>query len=126
MKKLKSGDHPLRPQVSFHRGKQYLRLFKTFAYYCRRGGFGFLPFLTVLANTHSPTVSRCWVAAGALTHLEADATTGAARGPGSPGSPRSISMLIHKVTSVSFAIRQTDKSKISFSHLFGLGTVLLT
>lgn len=45
------------------------------------------PLLTVLAHTHSSSVARRRVAAGALADLEADAAGGAARGPGSPGCP---------------------------------------
>lgn len=49
-----------------------------------------VPLLAVLAHTHSSSVPRSRVAAGALADLEADAAAGAARGPGSPGGPRSV------------------------------------
>lgn len=49
-----------------------------------------IPLLTVLAHTHSSSVARSRVAAGALADLEADAAAGAAGGPGSPGGPRSV------------------------------------
>lgn len=50
---------------------------------CEKG----IPLLAVLAHTHSSSVARRRVAAGALTDLEADAASGAAGGPGSPGCP---------------------------------------
>lgn len=59
-----------------------------------------IPFLTVLAHTHSSAVARGRVAAGALADLEANAAAGAAGRPGSPGSPRSISMETHRATSI--------------------------
>lgn len=52
--------------------------------------WGVLPLLAVLAHAHSSTVARGRVAAGALADLEADATAGAAGGPGCPRSPGSI------------------------------------
>lgn len=58
------------------------------------------PLLAVLAHAHSPAVAWGRVAAGALTHLKANATGGAAGRPGSPGSPRSISMVTDKAMSV--------------------------
>jgi len=60
-----------------------------------------IPLLTVLAHTHSSSVARGRVAAGALTDLEADATAGAAGRPGGPRSPRAVSMETHRATSVS-------------------------
>ena len=49
-----------------------------------------LPFLPVLAHAHAPSVPGRGVAAGALPHLEADATGGAAGRPRGPGSPASV------------------------------------
>lgn len=59
-----------------------------------------IPLFAVLAHTHSSSVARGWVAAGALTDLEADAAAGAARRPGSPGSPCSVSMEMQSAKSV--------------------------
>lgn len=47
-------------------------------------------FLPVLAHANTPSMPGRRVAAGALPHLEADATSGAAGRPGGPGSPASI------------------------------------
>lgn len=49
-----------------------------------------VPLLAVLAHTHSSSVARRRVAAGALADLEADAAGGAAGGPGSPWRPGSV------------------------------------
>lgn len=51
-----------------------------------------IPLFAVLAHTHSSSMARGRVAAGALTDLEADAAAGAAGRPDGPGSPRSVSM----------------------------------
>lgn len=49
-----------------------------------------LPFLPVLTHAHTAAMPGRGVAAGALSHLEADATGCAAGRPGGPGSPASI------------------------------------
>lgn len=49
-----------------------------------------VPFLAVLSHTHPASMPWRWVAAGSLSHLEADPTGGAAGRPGGPGGPAAI------------------------------------
>lgn len=58
------------------------------------------PLLAVLAHAYSSAMARGRVAAGTLTHLKANTTGGAAGRPGSPGGPRSISMVTDEAMSV--------------------------
>lgn len=66
-------------------------------------------------------MARSWVAAGALTNLKANAAAGAARRPGSPGSPSSISMEVESATSVKVTLgtdREVDGAvKVKITRL---------